>query len=169
MKVVEELREAIEKYQAIAKSKEVVNSEEASIKLLRQRLVAKTKTFATLTFNVKDVFTPKIALASTKPIAIYESRPFRKIFKRLIYVETDAPAFLFFTLDGDIDKFTDLKAVIYNRESKIEMNKERREGFIRLNKVGVRHFHALIEGAPKRVDSDIQASVLLGIELKIIE
>jgi len=175
-KVINELNEIIKEYYSIIKEinalkteikdlKNLTGIEEKQAELKKQEFTIVAEDSARLNFTVKNVYTPRVLPAKIKHVTIFESKPFRKKFKKLIYVETDAPSQLIITLNGDLDKFIDLSVIIYNKKLKVKLDKENREGILKLNRIGGFYLDLLVEGIPKRVDSDLEASLSLNVKL----
>jgi len=151
-------------------SNSISNSKSKKIKIAEKpEAITMAEVATRFNFNIKDIYVPRIMVTSTNSLTIYESRPFRRRFKKFIYVETDAPSQLAFNLRGDIDKFDDLRIIVYNKKTRTELNKVKREAFIILRRAGKYFFDILIEGVSKRVDSDTIANISVSIELSILQ
>jgi len=163
---LEEVRGRLSNVKAIIEEKK-----EAEKAMEKRRVVALAEASFKLNFSIRDIFTPKIMMTQEKIIIdTAESTHFKRRFKKVLYVETDAPAMLSLTLNGDLDKFVDLKVFIYNKKKKLglELSKNKRTGIIPVNMIGKMNLDIEVEGIPKRTDTDIQASIILNAKMQTI-
>ena len=164
---LEEVEDRLSNAEAIIEGK----NEEVEKVAEKRRAVTLAEASFKLDFSIRDVFTPKIMMTQEKIIIdTAESTHFKRRFKKVLYVETDAPAMLSLTLNGDLDKFVDLKVFIYNKKKKLglELSKNKRTGIIPVNMIGKMNLDIEVEGIPKRTDTDIQASIILNAKMQTI-